>query len=79
MPRIARTCLIAVVLLAPVRGWAVPAPMTRDELERSSDLVALVRVLAVTCVAVSKDDRTGESLPSYEAELRLIRVGKGAA
>lgn len=44
-----------------------------------SDLVAVVRVLSVTCTAVTKDEETGEELPAYLAKLRLIDVKKGDA
>jgi len=64
-------CLIAVPAVA------LPAPMSNDELLSKSDLVALVRVLSVTCVSVSKDERTGEALPSYSARVELMEVIKG--
>jgi len=51
--------------------------MSPQELMAASDLVALVRVLAVTCVGVFKNDHTGENLPSYQAELRIVQVKKG--
>ena len=44
-----------------------------------SDLVAVVRVLSVSCTAVTKDDATGEELPSYLAKVRLLEVKKGDA
>src|SRR3990172_2749766 len=64
-------CLIAATAVA------LPAPMSNDELLSKSDLVALVRVLSVTCVSVSKDERTGEDLPSYSARVELMEVIKG--
>jgi hypothetical protein len=44
-----------------------------------SDLVALVRVLSVTCTSVTKDEKTGEDLPGYLAQLQLLDVKKGDA
>src|SRR3990172_2361609 len=56
---------------------ALPAPMTKQELLTRSDLVALVRVLSVICTGVTKDERTGEDLPSYSAKAELMEVIKG--
>lgn len=60
--------LLGVLLFSPAPAWAIPAPMSPHDLMAASDLVALVRVLAVTCVGVFKDGHTGENLPSYQAE-----------
>jgi len=68
--------LLAAVLYAdPAR--AVPPPMPDSELLLRSDLVALVRVLSVTCVGESTDPHTGERLPNYEARAELMHVVKG--
>jgi hypothetical protein len=56
---------------------ALPAPMSDDELLTKSDLVALIRVLSVTCTGVNKDERTGEALPSYKANAEVMEVIKG--
>jgi hypothetical protein len=56
---------------------ALPAPMSDSELLSESDLVALIRVLSVTCTSVAKDERTGEELPSYSARAELMEVIKG--
>jgi len=56
---------------------ALPAPMSKSELLLKSDLVALVRIKSVTCVSVTKDQRTGEELPSWSAQAELIEVIKG--
>src|SRR5262249_43108088 len=66
------------LLLAFVAGpaLALPAPMSDDELLAKSDLVALIRVLSVTCTGVDKDERTGEALPSYKAHAEQRRRGK---
>jgi hypothetical protein len=63
--------------LMPGSAAALPAPMSQSELLQKSDLVALVRIKSVTCVSVSKDDRTGEDLPSYSARAELMEVIKG--
>jgi hypothetical protein len=63
--------------VSPAR--ALPAPMSDQELMEKSDLVALVRVLSVTCTSVTKDDATGEELPSYLATLHVLEVKKGDA
>jgi hypothetical protein len=56
---------------------ALPAPMPEGELLSKSDLVALIRVLSVTCTGVSKDPQTGEDLPNYSATAELMYVTKG--
>jgi hypothetical protein len=56
---------------------ALPTPMSESELLSKSDLVALIRVLSVTCTSVSKDQQSGEDLPSYSATAELMYVTKG--
>jgi hypothetical protein len=56
---------------------AVPAPMSDTELMEKSDLVALVRVLSVTCTSITKDEKTGQDLPGYLAKLEIVEVKKG--
>ncbi len=56
---------------------AVPAPLSEQELTDKSDLVALVRVLSVTCTTITKDAQTGEDLPGYLAKLEVKEVKKG--
>ena len=56
---------------------ALPAPMSEQELMEKSDLVALVRVLSVTCTSLTKDAATGEELPGYLARLEVLEVKKG--
>jgi hypothetical protein len=73
--RLLSLILLCCLMLRP--AYAVPAPMSDSDLLLKSDLVALVRVLAVTCTAVTKDKRTGEDLPSYNAKVELIEVIKG--
>ncbi len=69
--------LIMVAIATP--ALALPAPMSDQELADKSDLVAVVRVLSVSCTGVSKDDATGEELPSYLAQLQLVEIKKGDA
>ncbi len=67
--------LLAVLPIGP--ALAVPAPMSDADLLAKSDLVALVKVISVTCLSVSKDERTGEPLRNYSANVELIEVIKG--
>jgi len=68
---------VIVLCLLAQPGFALPAPMSKSELLQKSDLVALVRILAVTCTGVSKDKMTGEDLPRYSAKAELIEIIKG--
>ncbi len=70
-------CLSLALPAGPAR--ALPAPMSEQELMEKSDLVALVRVLSVTCTSVTKDAATGEDLPGYLAKLQVLDVKKGEA
>jgi hypothetical protein len=79
-----RLCLILSALsvalaLATGPARALPAPMSDQDLMEKSDLVALVRVLNVTCTSLTKDQATGEELPSYLATLQVLEVKKGDA
>jgi hypothetical protein len=69
-------CLSLALITGP--ALALPAPMSEQELMEKSDVVALVRVLAVTCTSVTKDEQTGEELPDYIATLKVLEVKKGA-
>jgi hypothetical protein len=51
--------------------------MTPAELEKNSDVVARVRVLAVACTGRVENKRTGQMLPSYQAWLKFLKVKKG--
>ena len=66
------SCLIA------LPAFALPAPMSEAELAEKSDIVALVRVMSVTCTSITKDKATGEDLPAYLAQLRILEVKKGS-
>ena len=71
------TMLSAAISFVATPILALPAPMSDDELLAKSDLVALIRVLSVTCTGIEKDDRTGEALPSYKANAEVMEVIKG--
>ena len=62
-----------------VPALALPAPMSEQDLNDKSDLVAVVRVLSVSLTTITKDEKTGEELPGYMAQLKLIDVKKGDA
>ena len=72
---LAAFALLIPLLAAP--ALALPAPMSDQELVDKSDLVAVVRVLSVSCTTVTKDDKSGEELPAYLAKVRLLDVKKG--
>ena len=79
-----RLCIILSALclsfsLASGPARALPAPMSEQELMEKSDLVALVRVMSVTCTSLTKDAATGEDLPGYIAQLKVLEVKKGDA
>lgn len=69
--------LLLLALAVATPALALPAPMSDQDLTDKSDLVAVVRVLSVSCTGVTKDAQSGENLPSYLAKLRLIDVKKG--
>jgi hypothetical protein len=69
--------VVLLLALLATPALALPAPLSDDELLAKSDLVALVRVLSVTCTAVTKDKMTGQDLPSYSAKAELMEVIKG--
>jgi hypothetical protein len=77
MPRFLTSLSLLVTVLLITPALALPAPMSDADLLSKSDLVALVRVISVTCVSVSKDERTGEPLRNYSANAELLEVIKG--
>jgi hypothetical protein len=66
-----------VVIGIATAALAVSALLSEQELTEKSDLVALVRVLSVTCTTITKDAQTGEDLPGYLAKLEVKEVKKG--
>ena len=77
MHRALRLLPLLLISFAAQPALALPAPMPEDELMEKSDVVALVRVKAVTCTSITKDSTTGEDLPGYLAKLEVIEVKKG--
>ena len=75
-PIVQLALLLLLSFLATPAG-ALPAPMSEQELMEKSDLVAVVRILSVICTAVTKDEGTGEDLPHYMAQVKIIEVKKG--
>jgi hypothetical protein len=73
--RAAATFILTAFLTLPAH--ALPAPLDDAELTDTSDLVALVRVMSVTCTSVTTDPDTGEALPGYLAKLRVLEAKKG--
>jgi hypothetical protein len=71
--------LVLLMALVAAPAWALPAPMSDQELMDKSDLVAVVRVVSVSCTTVTKDEKRGEELPAYLAKLRVLEVKKGDA
>ena len=69
-------CSLATAALGTL-ALALPAPMSEAELTEKSDVVALVRVMSVTCTSITTDKATGEQLPGYLAKLRVLEVTKG--
>jgi hypothetical protein len=61
-------------IIIPSNAWAVQSPMSPEQLLSASDLVALVRVLSVTCLSVGQ---TAEHLRICSARLGLLKIRKG--
>ena len=59
-------------------AWAVEPPLSQQELERRSDLVAEVRVLDVVCTG-HKYEKRRERRAKYHARLQILEVKKGKA
>ncbi len=72
-----RLLTLLVFCVAATSAFALPTPMSKDELTEKSDIVALVRVMSVTCTSITKDETTGEALHGYLAKLRVIEASKG--
>jgi hypothetical protein len=69
--------LIVFVMLGARPALALPAPMSDTDLLTKSDLVALVRVLSVTCTGTIHNDFAKEDLLTYSANVELLEVIKG--
>ena len=72
-----RFSLLLLLPLIATRAMALPAPMSNDDLMEKSAFVGVVRVLSVTCTALTPDKETGEDLPHYLAKLEIVDVKKG--
>lgn len=66
-------------LLHPAVGRALPPPFSAEKLAEESDVIATVRVLAVTCTGEITQQGTGEKLPTYQAWLQVLKATKGPA
>jgi hypothetical protein len=71
--------LLVLLITGAVPAYALPAPMSEQDLMENSALVARVRVLSVTCTSVIKDEQTGEDLPGYLARLQVLATKEGTA
>jgi hypothetical protein len=69
--------LLVLIMLGANPALALPAPMSDADLLSKSDLVALVRVLSVTCTAITHDDFSKQDIANYSANVELIEVIKG--
>jgi hypothetical protein len=69
--------VLVLAFLTALPALALPAPMSEQELTEKSDVIALMRVLSVTCTSIVKDEQTGEDLPGYLAKLKVMEVKKG--
>src|SRR4029077_7419777 len=67
-----------VVLVVPGPAAALPPPMSPEELEQKSDVVATVRVLAVACAGEVKPPGSKENVPQYQAWLQVVSATKGS-
>ena len=70
---------LAVALATASTARALPAPMSDQDLMDKSDLVAVVKIGSVSCTTVTKDQASGEDLPAYLAQAKVVEVKKGAA
>ena len=77
-----RTGLVAAAFVAALSfgrwGMAVPPLKTPEEVERESDVIAKVRVLAVVCTGDAVFPDTEARSPTYQAWLQVLKVRKGA-
>jgi hypothetical protein len=71
--------LVMAAACVALPAHALPGPLSEQELMEKSDIVALIRVLSVTCTSVTTDERTGEELPGYLARLQVVESKKGDA
>ncbi|MGE5260548.1 MAG: hypothetical protein ACM3MH_06680 [Actinomycetota bacterium] len=77
MLRHVRLPLLPLLLFVVTPALALPAPMSDTDLLTKSDLVALVRVISVTCTGTMHNDFAKEDLLTYSANVELLEVIKG--
>ena len=77
LPCLLRHAILLLCVLLVTPALALPAPMSDSDLFVKSDLVALVRVLSVTCLEREPGRADPATLPNYSAKLELIEVIKG--
>lgn len=77
MRRLFQLSLLLLLPLIATQAMALPAPLSNEELMEKSAFVGVVRVLSVTCTAITPDKATGENLPHYLAKLEIVDVKKG--
>ena len=68
---------VAGLALGASAARALPAPMSAEDLEKNSDVVATVRVLAVVCTGQVPYGKTTEQTTTYQAWLQVVSVKKG--
>lgn len=69
-------CMMALAV-GTTSAHALPAPMSEEELDKASDVVATVRVLAVVRIDDMPFDKTRETVRTYQAWLQLVQPKKG--
>jgi hypothetical protein len=74
--RAAMSAIAALVIAGTAQ--ALPPPMSPEELEQKSDVVATVRVLAVACTGEVKPPGSKENVPQYQAWLQVVSATKGS-
>lgn len=77
MRRMFQLCLLLLLPLIATQALALPAPLSNEQLMEKSTFVGVVRVLSVTCTALTPDKETGEDLQHYLAKLEIVDVKKG--
>ena len=65
-----------ILALSPGPAWAIPPPMSTEELERLSDVIARVRVLAVACTGVVVESLTRGSFAPSRRGSRCSNPGR---
>src|SRR6516162_1238829 len=69
--------VVAAVAGLALAAGPVRALMSAEDLEKNSDVVATVRVLAVVCTGQAPYGKTTEQTTTYQAWLQVVSVKKG--